>query len=344
MYCFPLTHSFRKQWGKERFEGLFEKPAEVVNAYLSQPNFIEATKTEGETSQLLQIRSYLVENKPLGFEECIVWARQQFEIEYSNEIKQLLYSLPKDLVRPLLLYSPPRGVLTCSRCADDEGGRSLLVWPEARSRAPCFRLQQRALSLFPVFAATNLTFFSQPTHLGFIIAAANLHAFNYGLKGETDPAVFYKTLDTVSFPTFVPKAGLQVQIKDDEPVEKGPKPSSDDDDLATIAAQLPAPSSLAGYRMVPCDFEKDDDTNFHMAFITAASNLRAMNYGIAPADQHHTKQIAGKIIPAIATTTSLATGLVCLELYKVHLCLCSAELLESADVGGLTGHRQEGRH
>lgn len=36
--------------------------------------------------------------------------------------------------------------------------------------------------------------------------------------------------------------------------------------------------------LIPIDFEKDDDSNHHMEFITAASNLRADNYQIAPAD------------------------------------------------------------
>jgi ubiquitin-activating enzyme E1 len=69
--------------------------------------------------------------------------------------------------------------------------------------------------------------------------------------------------------------------------------------------------------LIPVEFEKDDDTNHHIDFITAASNLRADNYNIEKADKHQTKFIAGKIIPAMVTTTSLATGLVILELYKV---------------------------
>ena len=94
--------------------------------------------------------------------------------------------------------------------------------------------------------------------------------------------------------------------------------AADTDRLSRIQNDLPSAEELRTIQICPIEFEKDNDDNFHMDFIVAASNLRAENYGIAPADRLKSKLIAGKIIPAIATTTAIVSGLVCLELYKVN--------------------------
>ena len=49
---------------------------------------------------------------------------------------------------------------------------------------------------------------------------------------------------------------------------------------AELRAKLPPPDSFGAWRASPAEFEKDDDTNYHVDFITACSNLRARNYKI----------------------------------------------------------------
>ena len=76
------------------------KPPQAINSYLSEPNYLENTmKYSGQqTEQVEQIVNYLVTKRPLTFNECIIWARLQFEEKFNNDIRQLLFSLPKDAV------------------------------------------------------------------------------------------------------------------------------------------------------------------------------------------------------------------------------------------------------
>ena len=62
-------------------------------------------------------------------------------------------------------------------------------------------------------------------------------------------------------------------------------------------------------------FDKDDDDT--MDFVTASANLRARIFNIERKSKFDTKQMAGNIIPAIATTNAMVAGLCVMEAFKV---------------------------
>lgn len=55
------------------------------------------------------------------------------------------------------------------------------------------------------------------------------------------------------------------------------------------------------------------DDDLELSLLLMLQNLRATMYSIETADRLKTKKIAGKIVPAIATTTAAVAGLVSLK-------------------------------
>lgn len=276
---FPNAIEHTLQWARDEFEGLFKQPGDNVNQYLTDPKFMERTlKLPG--SQPLEVIEAIY--KSLVTDRPKSWTDC---VSWAFNHWHTQYS---NNIRQLLHNFPPDQLTS--------------------SGAPFWSGPKRCPHPL-VFNGNNTL------HLDYIMAAANLFAEAYGVSRSTDRAAVLEILKTVKVVEFTPKSGVKIHVSDQE--MQNAHASLDDSRLEELKNSLPQPESLSGFKMFPIDFEKDDDSNFHMDFIVAASNLRAENYDIPPADRHKSKLIAGKIIPAIATTTAAVVGLVCLELYKI---------------------------
>lgn len=277
---FPNAIEHTLQWARDWFEGEFFQAPSDVNKYLEGPAFMKQLNEQQNTKleTLERLKSSLVDNRPKSFDECVAWARFKFEELFCNQIKQLLYNFPLDQV--------------------------------TTSGTPFWSGPKRPPT--PIEFDVN-----DSVHLDFIVSVANSRAVSYGLKTSLDRAAIAQTVSAIHVPAFVPRDGVKIAASDAEIKDEGAAARADNPDAQCeyILKELPSPSAVAGFRMQPIEFDKDDDA--HMEVIVATSNLRARSYKIPEEDMHKSRFIAGKIIPAIATTTALVTGLVCFELLKV---------------------------
>eukprot|EP00797_Seminavis_robusta_P034812 Sro846_g210150.2 (475) ;mRNA; f:20372-21796 len=156
-----------------------------------------------------------------------------------------------------------------------------------------------------------------PELMEYLYCTANMYAVVWGLDPVRDRATFEKIVTDLKLeqPDWTaPSQNVDLSENDDE---------ADSGDAAAEAEKLKAelykvdPATLKPAH--PHDFEKDDDSNFHVDFLTISTNLRAWNYDIKASQRHAVKVTAGRIIPALATTTAMVCGLVDIEFCKLVL-------------------------
>ena len=90
------------------------------------------------------------------------------------------------------------------------------------------------------------------------------------------------------------------------------------DSLSRLAKRLAEEQAKASKNSLPSPiitFDKDDDDTLDL--VAATANLRAQIFGIETKSKFDIKQMAGNIIPAIATTNAMIAGLCVLQGFKV---------------------------
>ena len=285
---FPYQIEHTIQWARDYFEGTFAEPsADLLSFFDNRAGFLEQLqKQHKQNPTTLKIKLEILNklylaNQKKDYETCVGLAIDVFQDVFNYQIKQLLAAFPPDHI------------------IEDTGK---LFWS--------------GLKRVPTPLELDL---KDPIHLELIQAGANIYATLFKIPMEKDAQKVIEIAKKIPLQPFVPKSNVKIETDDkkkDEPVMVN---DEDEEEIAKLLKLLNGYSINPDLKSGAVEFEKDDPTNFHIEFMAGVSNLRARNYQIEEVDNFKIKLIAGKIIPAIATTTAMVVGAVGVEIIKFLL-------------------------
>ncbi len=294
---FPNLIEHTIEWGRSQFEGLFsDTPKNAADYVKDAESFLKRIKQGTTITGTIDVVKNILEliklKRKNSFDACVAFAREKFQEHFNYTIAQLLNTFPADY--------------------KDEHGIPFWSGPK---RAPCI------IEYDP----------KDELHVLYVQSTAVILAGALKIKANPDRSYISKVAGGILCPPFVPKK-VAITVDDKQPAQEQLL-GNEEDDLDRLLKELKALSAgLKESDFLPVEFEKDDDTNFHVDCIHATANLRARNYKIPECDKLKTRGVAGHIIPAIATATAMIVGCVCNEMFKVVQKMSKLECYKNAFV------------
>ena len=290
---FPYAISHTIQWGRDLFDGLFQRRPSQANDYaesLTADAFKELAisfiRDLGEAAavdtaqELQEDLSYaaIAESGPLAVvrQNAIEWAVTLATRLFRDAIDELLQEHPEDSL--------------------DEDGEPFWSGTRKVPRPLSFSAEASTKDAFQSTVNENL--------VEFVKSASRLRIEM--LTGVTEAALVTEADAKGALTKY---QGRRSDTGKDTEEESSPK--------TTVLKKLKTIPGGPRKDLTAVEFEKDDESNGHVQFVAAASNLRAICYGIPPVDAMETRRVAGKIVPAMITTTAVVSALSCVELLKL---------------------------
>ena len=283
---FPFKIEHCIEWALECFTLYFNDFIRDVEAYCQGPqhfqNYLQKIDNENIRNEKLdQLLLFRPVLESCTSETVQQFAREIYEICFVNKIKQILYNFPLNHTH--------------------ENGKSFWTGNKLPPKIMEFKTNRFAVDFIKSFSVLLM-----------------------GCLGQNSIHFSNKLCHLTSTNIFTPKKNMQIKVTDEEEDEVGKTVSHNQVDLSTqikqkinILNSLKIDVNLKKFSVET--FEKDEDENGHVEFINIISNIRAETYGIKTIDSLTCKLVAGKIVPALSTTTVLVTSLTMMEILKYIL-------------------------